>query len=206
MALILAEGMAGMPISYAAWQLDEETEDQAWELLPGSDQSWLATMASKQRRQQSAGARLALRHLFNEHGLKYKGYNYQHHDPPPFVSLSHTDELSVAAISFERKLGIDIEKPQDRIIDVASRFLSADELQNFPSSQYVWLWAAKEAVWKWARLRGISYQHDLTISGQSALSETAVPSLQANIKYQGQVIKISLYCKWLLGHCLVIVH
>jgi 4'-phosphopantetheinyl transferase len=80
--------------------------------------------------------------------------------PPPYqlqFNLSHSHDLIALAFARDRRVGIDLEKinPQSNLIDLASQFCSADEmeaLRHSPQSQqqqtFFRLWVRKEAILK----------------------------------------------------------
>jgi 4'-phosphopantetheinyl transferase len=68
------------------------------------------------------------------------------------ISFSHAGEFAAVIVSAENRVGIDIELLRDRVLRVAGRFLTPDELNrtNEPNrleKTYVH-WSAKEALYK----------------------------------------------------------
>jgi phosphopantetheinyl transferase len=83
--------------------------------------------------------------------------NEQYH-----FSISHCGDYAAAIVSADRRVGIDIEIPADKIQNVKNKFLKVEELSRLDTaaghqslstshhSQFLTLlWSAKEAVFKW---------------------------------------------------------
>jgi phosphopantetheinyl transferase len=78
-------------------------------------------------------------------------------------SISHCGDYAAAIVSSTDRVGIDIEIPTDKVLKIAHKFLSEEEITNFniqhptsniqhPTSsiqQLTLLWSAKEAIYKW---------------------------------------------------------
>lgn len=77
---------------------------------------------------------------------------------PLSVSVSHSRDYAVVAVSDRSGLGIDIEQLRaEQLQRVATRFLSGSEREILaPPRRLLWAWAAKEAVYKAAAQPGLS--------------------------------------------------
>ncbi|MBQ1205070.1 MAG: 4-phosphopantetheinyl transferase family protein, partial [Alistipes sp.] len=74
------------------------------------------------------------------------------------LSVSHTKDLLVVALSKDR-VGVDIERLDRRYQRILAKYLTAEEQQlsadpHFPAAA----WCAKEAIYKWAGIRGLSFE------------------------------------------------
>ena len=83
------------------------------------------------------------------------------------ISISHSSTFIALAATSEERIGIDIELIQDKIIKLGHKFMHLDEIARVnPSNeviQYTSFWCAKEALYKWSNIRGLSFQNDLAI-------------------------------------------
>ena len=83
------------------------------------------------------------------------------------ISISHSSTFIALAATSEERIGIDIELIQDKIIKLGNKFMHLDEIARVnPSNeviQYTSFWCAKEALYKWSNIRGLSFQNDLAI-------------------------------------------
>lgn len=78
--------------------------------------------------------------------------NEQHH-----FSISHCGDYAAAIVSSDKRVGIDIEIPVEKIEKIKDKFLSEKEMSDFKinaattfnSQLTTLLWSAKEAVFKW---------------------------------------------------------
>ena len=83
------------------------------------------------------------------------------------ISISHSSTFIALAATSEERIGIDIELIQDKIIKLGHKFMHLDEISRVnPSNeviQYTSFWCAKEALYKWSNISGLSFQNDLAI-------------------------------------------
>jgi phosphopantetheinyl transferase len=77
--------------------------------------------------------------------------NEQYH-----FSISHCGDFAAAIVSKDKRVGIDIEIPTEKILKIRHKYLSEEEKIKFeyqlptPDSRLLTLlWSAKEAVYKW---------------------------------------------------------
>lgn len=96
------------------------------------------------------------------------------------ISISHTNNLAVVAINAHFEIGVDIEKPSFRILQLAQRFFSDEEKlicnQQLDSEiqrmQYATkIWCAKEAIFKKYVINGINFS-DINIQLNSDSATT----------------------------------
>ncbi len=75
-----------------------------------------------------------------------------------FISVSHSREHAVLAVSDTPGLGVDIEQMRlSQLRHVSERFLGRNELPMFADDRHLlWAWCAKEAVYKAAGKPGLS--------------------------------------------------
>jgi len=65
-----------------------------------------------------------------------------------YLSISHTDGISVATCGNSKFIGIDVEKKNKNIKKIAKKFLSKEEIEKTKSIPLITLWCVKEAVAK----------------------------------------------------------
>ena len=123
---------------------------------------------SDKRKTEYLAARLALKTLFN------KDTKLEHHSSgQPYIkekrhlSISHSNNYLAVSLS-EEPVGIDIEKPSDKLRHVVQRILSGKENIAFQKNSNLEnacrLWSAKEAVFKCIGRREINYRDDIQIT------------------------------------------
>ncbi|MFL9483683.1 4'-phosphopantetheinyl transferase family protein [Chitinophagaceae bacterium LWZ2-11] len=98
-------------------------------------------------------------------------------------SISHCGNYAAAIVSTDKRVGIDIEIPTEKVLRIRNKFLHEEELNLFPvqSTEHLIehstvLWSAKEAMFKWwgrgevdfkemMRLDAFSFKQQGTING-----------------------------------------
>jgi len=105
--------------------------------------------------------------------------NEQYH-----FSISHCGDYAAAIVSRDRRVGIDIEIPVDKIAAIMYKFLSAREHEIFnivpgaggsPSRSYeapTIFWSAKECVFKWYGDGGVDFRKQIQLLKQHEATES----------------------------------
>ena len=149
------------------WRIDEleEIMDPNNELNSEDYQIFLKRKANHLRRQFLASRKLI--------GLINPDLRISYKEDIPIlsdnrnISISHSDEIVTVLISKENGIGVDVEKINNKVHSVASKFLSSNEIQFFgkaPSTrQLIRAWTAKEAVYKALRKPGINFSDNIIL-------------------------------------------
>lgn len=94
-------------------------------------------------------------------------------------SISHCGDYAAAIVSRNKRVGIDIEIPVEKILRIQDKFLSEDEKKRFhiqSSTGNVQLlttfWSVKEAVFKWYGEGGVDFRKQIQLVKQDEVSET----------------------------------
>jgi phosphopantetheinyl transferase len=100
-------------------------------------------------------------------------------------SISHCGDYAAAIVSKDRRVGIDIEIPVDKIAGIMYKFLSAKEhgifnmvpgaMDSVSTNTYqtpTLLWSAKESVFKWYANGGIDFRRQIQLLKQYEATET----------------------------------
>ncbi len=100
-------------------------------------------------------------------------------------SISHCGDYAAAIVSKDKRVGIDIEIPVDKIAGIMYKFLSAKEHGVFNlvpgaadssnTNTYqtpTLLWSAKEAVFKWYADGGVDFRKQIQLLKQNEADET----------------------------------
>ena len=121
-----------------------------------------------------------LQHLAGRFLLKYlfPGFPYELIEiadtKKPFLpgdqfhfSISHCGDYAAAIVSTDKRVGVDIEIPTEKVERIKHKFLSDDDIANCqlpivnsqPGSRLLTkLWSAKEAVFKWYGEGGVDFR------------------------------------------------
>lgn len=126
-------------------------------------------MATKRAREKEAAL-----HIINDNlNTLYSQVCYEASGRPclpggPEISISHSYNLLGVLFSDSNKpVGLDIEKVREKVIGIKHKFLSEeelDELKNQEALKYTLYWAAKEAVYKAARIEGLLFAGHIAVS------------------------------------------
>lgn len=100
-------------------------------------------------------------------------------------SISHCGDYAAAIVSKEKRVGIDIEIPVEKIEKIIYKFLSANELDKFnlvagagkipgtvSFTESTVLWSAKESVFKWYGNGGVDFRKEIQLIEQKDADET----------------------------------
>ncbi len=138
------------------WQLEESAEELKANLPEWLDFSEYAEISHPQKQREWLAGRCLFAALCKEAGIPFQGI-WKSPEGKPFllgsvahISLSHSEHLVAAAFHFHSPVGIDLEQPRPKLVNIAPKFL-ADGEADFAGGDLDLLcryWCAKEAVFK----------------------------------------------------------
>ena len=83
------------------------------------------------------------------------------------LSISHSHDMVVVLMSKHASVGIDIEKIQHKIENIAQKFMHNDEISNLKkdfSKEHLYVyWSVKEAVYKLIGQKGLNFKEHIRI-------------------------------------------
>jgi len=94
-------------------------------------------------------------------------------------SVSHCGDYAAVIISTDKRVGIDVELPTEKVISVSPKFLHTDEQRFFADDDLAKLtaaWCVKEAMFKWWGMGEVDFSEVLRINN-FALEEGAVSAM-----------------------------
>ncbi|UKJ07891.1 4'-phosphopantetheinyl transferase family protein [Solitalea lacus] len=157
---------------FAIWKIEEPAELLYSKLqLDQSEKEVYETLSKGKRELHWLSSRVLLRTLINTPDFIKTGLD-EHHKPylvnfPHHFSLSHSFDYAAVMISKSKKVGIDIELVKDKILRIADKFLTPEELSFIDPKQTVKhlyaCWAAKEALYKLFGKKGVSLKDDILL-------------------------------------------
>jgi phosphopantetheinyl transferase len=154
----------------AVWKI-EEPESFFLEKVPLSRE-----ITHPAKRLQHLAGRYLLQYLYPDFPIRLiqianTRKPYLPEDPYHF-SISHCGNYAAAIISTQKRVGIDIEQPTERILRVIKKFLGESELSLIVphnKEQLVKMgtlfWSVKEAMFKWYSHGEIDFREHLLIQG-----------------------------------------
>ena len=150
------------------WKMTSSYEDQIKNpLLKSAELISAKELKNEKRKKEFISSRIALKNIFN------KDLELKHHKSgKPFIketkhlSISHSSNFLALAFGDEN-IGIDIEKPQNRLVKLMPKVLSEIEFIEFKKEPSMDLackvWGAKEAILKYVGDKNINYKEDIKV-------------------------------------------
>jgi phosphopantetheinyl transferase len=166
-------------------QINETTRLGIWKIEENED-FFLGTVPLQRevthphKRLQHLAGRFLLRYLFP--GFPYELIRIADtrkpylEDEQYHFSVSHSGDYAGAIVSSEKRVGLDIERPSQKVGRIMQKFLSEKEIKDLkienPDQEFSKevlirlsiLWSAKEAVFKWYGLGNVDFRSDIHLS------------------------------------------
>jgi phosphopantetheinyl transferase len=86
-------------------------------------------------------------------------------------SISHCGDYAAAIVSTDKRVGVDIEMPVEKILRIQDKFLSEDEKEVFNVQNSLFnvqlvttFWSCKEAVFKWYGLGAVDFRENIRLN------------------------------------------
>lgn len=94
-------------------------------------------------------------------------------------SISHCGDFAAAIVSKDKRVGVDIEIPVEKIQRIADKFLTAAEKERFKIAEnstdeklLTLCWAAKESIFKWYGEGKVDFRENIVLNHHHEGSET----------------------------------
>lgn len=98
------------------------------------------------------------------------------------ISISHSIDLAVVALNRDQRIGVDAETMRDALWRVRPKFLSSTEMEFCDTPRRLLrAWTAKEAAYKAAGIRTLSFVDGIRLSPSLFLAST--PNLDFRLTY-----------------------
>jgi len=170
-----------MPLSYSEtqdfnycwgiWEIQESFEELCKLIEDPEECKPLNHILVEEKKREKLAARLVLKYLIESKGEPFLGTESDNFKKPTLknytypISISHSHNKAVAILHKKKNVGIDIELIQDKIIKIAPRVFTLDELtfaDNDPEKLTL-LWTIKEVLYKINGEKGIDFKKDLYV-------------------------------------------
>jgi len=83
------------------------------------------------------------------------------------ISISHSHEIAALVLSNNRKIGLDVQLKESKILNIQNKFLNKFEKLNIEDDPSIdiltMLWTSKESIYKAIGLKGISLSKNIKI-------------------------------------------
>jgi phosphopantetheinyl transferase len=94
-------------------------------------------------------------------------------------SISHCGDYAAAIVSSKNRVGVDVEQPVEKILNIQRKFLSDKEKNHFSgeltthdSQLTTLLWSAKESVFKWYGEGGVDFRQHIQLFNLQETKQT----------------------------------
>lgn len=152
------------------WKM-EESKQELLELFPQNlrvrASDYVDKMRSGQRALEWLTTRLMVLILLNEEKITKRKKNGQPYitDGSYNISISHTKNYAAILLHKTKTVGIDIEARTERVLKIASKFISETEyIDSSQKTEHQLLhWSAKESMFKAMNLVGVDFKEHLHI-------------------------------------------
>jgi len=140
--------------------------------LSHQEQEDFKTLKTEKRKVEFLACRIALKKLFTkELTLNHFTTGKPYIKEAKHISISHSHNYIAIAFG-EIEVGIDIEKPQEKMLRLISRVISEQENKTFLKNPNIELacrlWGAKEAILKYIGDKNLNYRDDIILKGNAA--------------------------------------
>jgi len=123
------------------------------------------------KQKERLASRGCVQELVKQVGKEYKGITKDEHDKPHLIdlnyhiSISHSYPYAVAILHKKLPVGIDIEKPVEKLGRISHRFLNEQEFADCDGDlrKLCIYWAGKEAIYKLNGKIGLNFKRDIRI-------------------------------------------
>ncbi len=158
---------------WCVWEITESAEQlQEMLVLTDSGREEIEHITHPIRQRERLASRCCLQELVQQMGKEYNGIEKDEHDKPHLVghkfhiSISHSFPYAVAILHKMLPVGIDIEKPVEKLGRIAHRYLNEDEFAdcNGDLKKLCVYWSGKEAIFKLNGKKGLNFKRDIHIA------------------------------------------
>ncbi|MCE2893436.1 MAG: 4'-phosphopantetheinyl transferase superfamily protein [Flammeovirgaceae bacterium] len=157
----------GTESAWGIWKVEESAEELAFNAFEEAPEGIIHLT----KRLEWLASRVLIRTLLEQNDLSYSGIHKDEfgkpflRELPHHISLSHAYPFVAAQLDKNKPVGIDIEQPTEKLLRIAPRVLSIEELENAGSDirKHCVYWCAKEALYKVHGKRGLHFASQLLV-------------------------------------------
>ena len=155
----------------SGWALWFITEQEP-QLIIASGEKVDDSIVSNIKRLEWLAGRALIKALVEQCGLEFHGIDKDEFGKPFLkeyshpISLSHSYPYVAAQIDTKIEVGIDLEQPKSKLLNIAHRVLSPTELEDAGTDviKHCIYWCAKEAMYKAYGRRGLHFADQLLVA------------------------------------------
>jgi phosphopantetheinyl transferase len=158
---------------WCLWEITESKEQLLNKIVLSEDgRQEIDGISHPIKQRERLAARCCVQELVKQTGKAYKGITKDDHDKPHLIdlnyhiSISHSFPYAAAILHKKLRVGIDIEKPVEKLGRIAHRFLNENEFAdcNGDIKKLCVYWSGKEAIYKLNGKVGLNFKNDIRIA------------------------------------------
>lgn len=194
---------------FAIWKITESREELLDHLtLASPEKEEIDTIHNVQKLMECLAGKAAVQFLIQKEGKSYEGL-FKDNCSKRFlinndwhISISHSFPFAVAALNKKMPVGIDIEKPKDKILRIRNKFLNPKEdyWVGDDLTKATIYWSAKEALYKLHGRKKLVFKDNIRIS---LIKISPEPEIQGEIFINDKTSKYELFIYHFENHLLV---
>lgn len=146
---------------------DDFEPDEYIEHLSSTEYARYLTFKHIRRKREFLATRILRKHVLGTEHIQYNAIGAPIIEGVGFISISHSLNLVGLAYNKEYMVGLDLETPRERILDICPKFLSPEETYLFDLTdklEMTQVWSAKEALYKLAGRKKLIFKEELLLS------------------------------------------
>ncbi|MFT4734955.1 MAG: 4'-phosphopantetheinyl transferase [Algoriphagus sp.] len=171
------------------WEANE-SENEMLAILPSSvlTEIELEEIKRAPKKKEFLASRLAIKYLANHLNIPFSGIKKDQYGKPHLVdsfwqmSITHSKDFMAVIMHPNNLVGIDIEKPQEKMWKIMPRLYTEREISDIDQDleNMSIYWSAKEALYKLYGKRGTNFRENLKIhkTPSGLLGEIIMPDYQ----------------------------
>lgn len=157
---------------WCLWEITESMDQLLGKIVLSEDgKKEIDQISHPIKQRERLAARCCVQELVKEAGKEYNGITKDSHDKPHLIglnyhiSISHSYPYAVAILHKKLPVGIDIEKPQEKLGRISHRFLNEEEFNDSMGDlkKLCIYWSGKEAIYKLNGKVGLNFKDDIKI-------------------------------------------
>ena len=135
--------------TYAIWKIEENSDHLLKLLKPNKyELKLIKNITNQKRKDQSIAAKILLNYILEKKTTVFYNGKAPYCKEFSNISITHSDNYAAVLLS-EKKIGIDLQKEEQKIIMLKNKFLSKkNEKNNYSTEDLHFIWTAKEAIYK----------------------------------------------------------
>jgi 4'-phosphopantetheinyl transferase len=197
----------GNNYSMAVWLISESVQTMIQ--LLGTVHKVPGNIRNEIKQLEWLAARNCVKYICDSMGIPFKGIGKDEYGKPLLIgfetlelSITHSYPYVAAIISLKTQVGIDLEQARPKLLKIAPRFLSEDELIATANNttRICLYWCAKESLFKFYSKGNINFQKQLIIepfefSAEGELyAQIIVPEKNYRLKLEYVIHKDYVMC------------